>query len=87
MTKTQKNLEAYVKATCDSFNATLKLAIESNWSLADFYKSLDRSYELCYGAILFAKIYEEKIDDRTAEDLRRTLSNARYLAFEKFYLN
>ena len=76
MAKTKENLETFVDDTIGGFGRTLKVARENGWKYENLYKSLDNDFQLCYGAILFASIYEKEIDQDKVTQLRDKLLEA-----------
>lgn len=84
MTKTQKNLELFVNNTIRGFELTLTVAKENNWNVVTLMNSMDADADSVRGALMFAKIYEEKITDDTMDKLMNKLYEAKTEIVNRF---
>lgn len=84
MTKTQKNLELFVNNTIRGFELTLTVAKENDWNVVTLMNSMDADSDSVHGALMFAKIYEEKITDETMDKLMNKLYEAKTNIVNRF---
>lgn len=87
MTKTQKNLELFVNNTIRGFELTLTVAKENDWNVVTLMNSMDADADSVHGALMFAKIYEEKITDETMDKLMNKLYEAKQNIVNRFISN
>ena len=84
MTKKMEKLNRFIESTINGFSFTLEVAKKNEWTFVEFADVLDNDYQLCYGAVLFAEIYEEVINENERKELMHKLSEAKYSIRRQF---
>ena len=84
MTKTHKNLISFTNNTISGFERTLNVAMENKWDLNSLSRLLDNDIDSVHGALMFAKIYEEKITEEDMDELMKKLFDAKWQTINIF---
>lgn len=84
MTKTEKNLNSYIDATIRGFSRTFDVAKEDGWNFSQFMGDVNLDADMCLGAMIFAHIYENKIDGDTFNKMRNRLNDAKWEVIRKY---
>ena len=84
MTKTHKNLISFTNNTINGFERTLNVAQENKWDLISLIRLLDIDIDSVHGALMFAKIYEEKITEEEMDGLMKKLYDAKWQTISTF---
>lgn len=89
MTHFEKTLQQYIESSINSMKHTISWTSKQDWTyekkLRYAQRSIKEEYERAWGAIQFASIYAEAIDDKTAERFRNMLSEEEWKLEESVY--